>query len=232
MLLVSGVVRTESVGAMRTDVADQLGPMLVVDNGTHYLDELQRALSLSDIRFRLQRGDLRSEDRALQSAAGIILTGGEVHVYQSDELEKVALSCELIRSAQLPILGLCLGCQLIAHMFGGTVAPLPAPVDRPVEIEWIYPDPIHKGVPAVSPMVMAHNDAVVDAGPDIVTLARSSLGSHEAIRHRTQPMYGLQFHPEVSGEHGRRILLNFAYLCKYPDRYESSYAGRIALAHW
>jgi GMP synthase (glutamine-hydrolysing) len=198
---------------MQADMADPLGPLLVVDNGTHYLGELQRALRLIEVRFRLCRGDLRVEDLALGDASGIILTGGGVRVYQPDELEQVALSCELISSARLPILGLCLGCQLIAQMFGGTVAPLAASVDRPVDIEWICPDPLHEGVPSVSTMVMAHNDAVVDPGPAIVTLARSNLGDYEAVRHRTRPIYGLQFHPEVSGEHGRRILSNFAHLC-------------------
>jgi GMP synthase (glutamine-hydrolysing) len=199
---------------MQAPAAHQLGPMLVVNNGTHYLAEIQRALRLSGVRFRLLRGDLPSKDLALQGAGGIILTGGEVHVYEPDQLDQVALSCELIKSAPLPILGLCLGCQLIAYMFGGIVAPLPVPVDRPVDIEWIRPDPLYAGVPAVSAMVMAHSDAIVDPGPDIVTLARSRFGGHEAIRHRTKPIYGLQFHPEVSGEHGRRILSNFAYLCR------------------
>lgn len=111
---------------MRTEQAKPGRPILVIDNGTHYLDQLQRALRLLGVRFRLCPGDGLLSDLELDEAGGTILTGGEVHVYEADQL---VLSCQLIERAPVPILGLCLGSQLIAHVFDGTIEALPAPVD-------------------------------------------------------------------------------------------------------
>ena len=188
-------------------------PILVIDNGTHYLEQLQRALRLLRVPFRVQPGGTFPGPELLDAATGIILTGGEVHVFEADQLEQVAVSCRLISEAPRPILGLCLGCQLVAHVFGGTIRPLPVPVDRPVDIEWLASDALNDGLPRVCPMVMAHNDTVTRPGPGLVTLARSNFGAHEAIRHRTRPIFGVQFHPEVSGDFGRRVLANFWAIC-------------------
>jgi GMP synthase-like glutamine amidotransferase len=47
-------------------------------------------------------------------------------------------------------------------------------------------------------------------------LAWSGIGDYEAIRHETRPVYGLQFHPEASGDAGMAILRNFVGLCAKP----------------
>jgi GMP synthase (glutamine-hydrolysing) len=197
---------------MRTEKPAEGRPILVIDNGTHYLAELERALHILRVAVRRHPGTAPVGQAMLDEAGGIILTGGEVHVYRADQLEAVAESCRLIRIARVPVLGICLGCQLIAHVFGGTVGALPAPVDRPVDLQWLVADPLNAGLPGVCPMVMAHHDTVIDVPRDIVTLARSRFGSHEAIRHRTRALYGVQFHPEVSGTYGRRLLANFAVM--------------------
>ena len=201
-------------------------PILVIDNGTHYRGELERALSLVGVEFSIEQGDAARAEVDLDAASGVILSGGEVHVYRPDQLQEVQLSCRLIEAGSLPILGLCLGCQLLAHVFGGTVEPLPGPVDQPVDVEWQSADPLRAGLPSVVPMLMAHSDAVTDPGPLLVTLARSRFGAHEALRHRTRPLYGIQFHPEVSGTLGRQVLANFVTIC---NRWADSASDGVAV---
>jgi GMP synthase (glutamine-hydrolysing) len=189
------------------------GPILVVDNGTHYLGELRRALTLVGLPHRLHPAELPLRPGALASASGIILTGGQAHLYGRVAPADVSLSLRLIEGASVPLLGLCLGCQLVAWAYGSTIAPLPEPVDRPAEVELVNEDAIFAGIPSPVPMVMSHEDAIVDAGLSIARLARSGYGDFEAIRHRRRPQYGVQFHPEVSGEMGRRLLANFGAIC-------------------
>ena len=190
------------------------GPLLVVDNGTHYLSELRRALTLLEVPHRVHDSDRPLPAGERTAAAGIILTGGELHLYGRAAPAGAALNLELIEHATVPILGLCLGCQLIAWAYGAVIERLPAPVDCPADIEILSSDELFAGIPSPTPMVMAHNDAIVDVGVSLAVLARSEFGEFEAIRHRRRAQYGVQFHPEVSGEMGRRLLGNFAALCR------------------
>jgi GMP synthase-like glutamine amidotransferase len=63
--------------------------------------------------------------------------------------------------------------------------------------------------------------AGVTLAAPLVRLARSRLGEYEAIRHQGRFVYGLQFHPEASGEAGLAILGNFVGLCSDPPADES-----------
>lgn len=187
------------------------GPILVVDNGTHYLAELERALRLLAVPFRTLQGETPGEVAA--AASGVILTGGEQHLYGATAPDALVPSLRLIHRGEVPILGLCLGCQLIAWTHGGSITRLASAVDEVVEVELVGECDIFAGLPARIPVVMAHNDAIVDVGPEIVAVARSKYGEFEAIQHRSRPVFGVQFHPEVSGGLGRHVLANFASLC-------------------
>jgi GMP synthase-like glutamine amidotransferase len=189
------------------------GPILVVDNGTHYLSELRRALTLIGVPHLVHDAQHQLAPGELAGAWGIILAGGQAHLHTPVAPAEVSLSLHLIEHADVPILGLCLGCQLVAWAYGSTIAPLVEPVDRPAEIEVVADDPLFAGIPSHTPMVMSHEDGIADAGLCIATLARSEFGEYEAIRHRRHPQYGVQFHPEVSGDMGRRLLANFAAIC-------------------
>lgn len=191
------------------------GHLLVVDNGTHYLSELERALKLLDVPYRLQAAAADMPSDGLDDVVGVILTGGQVHIYEPSAAAHVSLSLRLVQQVTVPLLGLCLGCQLIAWHHGARVERLPEPIDQPTSIHILVDDALFAGVPSPAVMVMAHNDAIVDLGPTCVALARSQSGEFEAIRHRHRPLYGLQFHPEASGEPGRRLLANFASLCDW-----------------
>jgi GMP synthase (glutamine-hydrolysing) len=66
------------------------------------------------------------------------------------------------------------------------------------------------GLPAEFTVWMSHGDQVVDLSEQFVSLAASETCPFAAVKHRTLPLYGLQFHPEVTHtEHGGRLLANF-----------------------
>jgi GMP synthase (glutamine-hydrolysing) len=61
----------------------------------------------------------------------------------------------------------------------------------------------------------SHNDEIKKLPECFVSLARSENCAHEAIKHKTKPFYGLQFHPEVEQtEHGYEIFKNFIRICE------------------
>jgi GMP synthase (glutamine-hydrolysing) len=198
-----------------------LGVLIVVNNGTHFLAEMQSALARLDVEYDLVPGyELLTAD-VLISYSGVILTGGDVHVYEPTGLVAAALDEQILTLVATPILGICLGHQLIAHHWGATIEALPAPIDRHEVVEIVRDDLLFAGLAPRIGVRVAHDDAVTTLPVPLVRLARSRFSEYEAIRHPTRLVYGLQFHPEASGDTGLTILGNFVRLCSDPRAKES-----------
>jgi GMP synthase (glutamine-hydrolysing) len=193
--------------------------LAVVNNGTHFLDEMQGALTRLGAEIALFPGNERLPDRLLAEFSGVVLTGGAVRMGELRDLDAVPLNNQILSLAETPILGICLGHQLVAHHFGSTIEPMPSPVDGEESIEILTGDPLFEGVPTVIAGRVSHYDSVTRLGEPLVRLARSESGEYEAIRHRSLFVYGLQFHPEVSGKHGLTILGNFLRLCRQTEAF-------------
>ena len=130
--------------------------------------------------------------------------------------EDAGVSVETIRrlGARVPILGVCLGHQGIGYAFGGTIA-------RAAELMHGKVSVIHhdgRGVfSSISQPFTAgryHSLVVADPVPaELEVAARTEDGTIMALRHRSLPIHGVQFHPEsvLTGE-GRRLLRNFLEL--------------------
>ena len=189
--------------------------LAVVNNGTHFLAEMQHALDVIGVDYELIDGGSRVLlPSRLGAYSGIILTGGDVHVYRAEQLAAVRVDTRILELTTVPVLGICLGHQLVAHHYGASIQPLSRPVDQDETIEIVRADAIFAGLPGRFRARVAHDDAVVGLASPLVRLARSAIAEYEAIRHRDRPVYGLQFHPEASGASGLTILENFIGLCQ------------------
>ncbi len=195
--------------------------LIVVNNGTHFLAEMQSALARLDVEYDLVPGyELLTAD-VLISYSGVILTGGDVHVYEPRGLAAAALDEQILTLVTTPILGICLGHQLIAHHWGATIEALRTPIDRREVVEIVRDDLLFAGLAPRIGVRVAHDDAVTTLPVPLVRLARSRFSEYEAIRHQERFIYGLQFHPEASGDTGLTILGNFVRLCSDPRAKES-----------
>lgn len=112
---------------------------------------------------------------------------------------------------RLPLLGVCLGMQAIGQFFGATLGRSPRPVHGKVSaIEVDTTDPLFRGLPPRINVTRYHSLALTDVPAPLRITATTPGGEVMAIRHRTLPVGGVQFHPEaVLTEGGLTMLHNF-----------------------
>ena len=190
--------------------------ILVLDFGGQYCHLIGRRVREHCVYSEIVRNDISpTEIEALRNKfniKGLILSGGPDSVYGKD-----APRCDpAILDMNLPVLGLCYGHQLIAHIVGGKVEPAvhkeygkaTVSIDRAVGV-------LH-GLDKDEQVWMSHGDTVLELPSDYEILAHSENTSIAAFRNKKKPIHGLQWHPEViHTEHGARMLHNFLFeVCK------------------
>jgi para-aminobenzoate synthetase len=135
------------------------------------------------------------------------------------------VSARVIAETKVPLLGVCLGHQGIAQHFGGRVVVAAEPVHgRSAEIIHAG-DELFAGIPERFSAIRYHSLIVAEPlPPELKKIARTADGVVMALRHVTQPIWGVQFHPEsICTEYGSAILRNFLPLAHAPpDRGSSS----------
>ena len=176
-----------------------------------YLRELGADCHVLD-RSRTTVGDADGAD-------GVLISPGPGHPADT------GVCLDLIRYAarhRLPLLGVCLGHQAIAHVYGATVARAPDLVHgstSPVEHDGRG---VFAGLPAPFDATRYHSLAVAPdtiappapAARHLEVTARTPDGVVMGLRHRSLPLEGVQFHPEsVLSEHGHRLLGNWLLTC-------------------
>ncbi|MEV7866603.1 aminodeoxychorismate synthase component I [Streptomyces sp. NPDC088124] len=128
----------------------------------------------------------------------------------------VGLLGDLLRRTTLPVLGVCFGHQMIAHLAGASVAAAPEPRHGHLAKVSHEGDPLFAGIPREFVAVRYHSLCVREPLPgELVATAWADDGVIMALRHRDLPQWGVQFHPEsIASQYGREILRNFAGLTR------------------
>ncbi len=141
-------------------------------------------------------------------------------------------SLEILRemAGLVPILGICLGHQIISYAWNARIAKGPRPMHGKVTPIRTSQKRLFQGLPAQFQVTRYHSLVVCQENlPDCLEIdATSQDGAIMALSHRFLPVYGVQFHPEaVLTEHGHELLHNFITLCqewRIPDEDCSSTA--------
>lgn len=137
--------------------------------------------------------------------AGLLVLGGQMSAYDDEVAPWLPAVRNLVATAvaaDVPMLGICLGAQLLAVACGGKVevAAAPGRESGVIDVRWrpeAAADPLVAGLPDPFPGPSMHADAVVDLPAGATWLASSGTYPYQAFR-VGQAAWGVQFHPEVS----------------------------------
>ncbi len=129
-------------------------------------------------------------------------------------MERIGNCKQYAKEIARPILGICLGHQLIAEAYGGSVRKGTLGGYASVVVEVCDQDEILAGIGPRIKTWASHADEVSGLPERFIRLARSEICDVEAMRHVDKPIYGVQWHPEVAHtEAGNRLLTNFIATC-------------------
>ena len=183
--------------------------ILVVDNYdsftwnlVHYLEEIGAETMV------IRNDDLTAEEALELRPDGIVLSPGPCTPNEA------GICVDLVQKApaDLPILGVCLGHQSIGAAEGGAI--ITAQEIRHGKLSQIRHEngPLFDGLPERYEVVRYHSLAITptDIPDTLIADAFTDDGEIMAVRHKSRPVYGVQFHPEsILTEHGHALLRNF-----------------------
>ena len=180
--------------------------ILVLDFGGQTAQLIARRIRDQSVFCQLVRNDLTIERIRELNPKGLILSGGPASVYDANSPQVDPRIFEL----GIPVLGICYGMHLACQMLGGRVSPGTKREFGRTQTRVSAADPILNGLPETSTVWMSHGDVVENASGSFVTLMDTETCPFAAVKHRDKPVYGLQFHPEVTHtEYGTQLLSNF-----------------------
>lgn len=177
--------------------------ILIIDNGSHFIAKLIKSLSKNKINL-IEFGNINL--RKINDYDKIILSGGSLPVvYHKKEYSK---EIKLIKKSRVPILGICLGCELIATAFGERLERMKAKENEIIKVSKIKEDMIMKRLDNFK-VFESHRWALKKC-KKLIPLAKSKKGI-EIFRHPKKRIYGIQFHPEMfhNKTKGLAVLNNF-----------------------
>lgn len=185
--------------------------IIVLDFGSQYTQLIARRLREQGVYTEILPFSAKVEEIKAKKPKGIILSGGPASVYASD-----AYFCdEKIFKLKVPVLGVCYGMQLIAHVFGAQVAPASHKEYGKAELSVTKTHPLFTDTPEKQIVWMSHSDLVKNLPNGFEAIATSENSPYCVFGDEKRKFYALQFHPEVQhSEFGTQILKNFAkYIC-------------------
>ena len=179
----------------------------IVDCGSSKVPDIARVLE----RCGVAPSVIKPEDLPLIEShlpSALILSGNPALI--QDTGTAFLTNFGVLRKLRLPILGICFGHQVIGLLYGGEVRR--GKEDRDLrQIDVIQQHPLFAGISGTAEFQQDHTEEV-SLPTQFAHLASSSHCHNEAMAHPDLPVYGVQFHPETSGDAGERLIRNFLSL--------------------
>lgn len=193
--------------------------ILLIDNYDSFVHNLARYFRRLGQRTHVVRNDcINLDEIASLSPNAIVLSPGPRGPLEAG----ICLEVVQRYSGQIPLLGVCLGHQVVAQAFGARIVRSAVPMhgrSSPIEHDG---KGLFESVPDPTIVGRYHSLTVeVETLPtDLVTTAQTADGTIMGLRHARMPVYGVQFHPEsILTTHGYQILENFLRLAGVSDRH-------------
>lgn len=182
--------------------------ILVINNYGQYNHRIHRTLHYLKIPSELVPNTTTLEEIEDKEPLGLILGGGP-------SVERSGNSTQYVKELDYPVLGICLGHQVMAQAYGGEIGSAGSESYAQIQIDILDEDDIFKGLGPQMEVWASHKDEVCQLPPEFNLLASSSICQIEAMKHQNKPLYGIQFHPEVyHTPEGPKVFENFHEICK------------------
>jgi len=180
--------------------------IVVLDFGAQYSQLIARRIREQNVFSVVLPCTASLEEIRSYSPVGIILSGGPCSVYDQD----APTTDRRVFEMGLPVLGICYGLQLMAHVLGGKVKAAEKREYGHANVEIKSESRLFGGLPKTLNVWMSHGDEAVEL-PSGFRLTASSPNAVAAIENPERKMWAVQFHPEVRHtQSGTDILRNFA----------------------
>ncbi|MCI9679650.1 MAG: glutamine-hydrolyzing GMP synthase [Oscillospiraceae bacterium] len=185
--------------------------VIVLDFGGQYNQLIARRVRECGVYCEVKPYTTPLEELKRMEPIGFLFTGGPNSVYLEDAPRVDPAIFEL----GVPVLGICYGCQLMAHTLGGRVTAAQADSAREYgKTETFYDTScrLFQDLPEQGISWMSHGDYMEKVPEGFALTARSAACPNVAIADEKRGFYGVQFHPEVNHtQHGTDMLRNFLY---------------------
>jgi len=178
--------------------------ILLLDNFDSFTYNVKHLLETFSVAVAVRRADaLTLAEAAALAPELIVISPGP----GSPEEATVALDVVRAFAGRVPLFGICLGMQVMVTAFGGRVAPAAEPVHGKTSPVRHDGRGLFHGIPNPVRVARYHSLLVVATPPVFAVAATGPDGIPMAVRHRTLPLAGVQFHPEsFLTEHGREMM--------------------------
>lgn len=190
--------------------------ILVINNHGQYNHRIHRTLHYLKIPSELVPNTTSLKEIEDKEPSGLILGGGP-------SVERAGNSLKYVKKLDYPILGICLGHQIIAQAYGGEIGSAGSKSYAQIQINIQDENDIFRGLGPNLDVWASHNDEVSKLPPEFKILASSPICAIEAMKHHDKPLYGIQFHPEVyHTPKGPKVFENFYEVCREKPKYKKN----------
>src|SRR5690606_37656113 len=181
--------------------------IIILDFGSQYNQLIARRIREFGVYAEILPFNAPLEEILSKQPKGIILSGGPSSV----SAENAALVDKALYEQNIPVLGICYGMQLTAHLLGGKVKKGEKGEYGKSEFSIIEPSELFQNVPQPSTVWMSHFDEVSEI-PQGFKIAGKSNVDIASIVNEEKKIFAVQFHPEVSHtEFGSKMIENFVF---------------------
>ncbi len=180
----------------------------VLDFGSQYLQLIARRVRENQVHSLIFPPDVSPDELRKHNIIGVILSGGPASTYAAGAPQ----AHPDLLSLDVPMLGICYGMQVACRAMGAHVAAGEHREYGRTPLSIIAQDPIVAHMLPQTTVWMSHRDIVTEVGKEFRTIGSTGSCPHAIVRHVKRPIYGVQFHPEVTHTpEGCQLLRSFLY---------------------